>query len=376
MTPEETERCRQVLLPAEEVVRVARPRTQMPVVVAGFRVIAGLVLLGGLAYMASQTVPIWWLILLVSLPFILLAVALIISPLLHRRRREGTLYLLTNRRVLVLDPGMLTGSRVVAYPLQPNPVREVHRYADGYEDIVFTYEMRWQLNGHLHRGPMPVGFIDVAVEYEMSAAVAAQVADTPASVPGPAAQPPTVAGLPVETDSWGNPVSVNPQRGVLMGIGAAFAAFAAIFLVIGIVQLRKELQFEREAVRTTATVEQVRTVEHVSRSDDRRRHRHHDSGVRIRINENRESRVSYTYYPLLRFTDMRGREHRFESQTGSSDYNFPEGQQVPVMYLPRNPAEVRLCDDSPGVGLIFTMVGGFGLVIGGGILAGGFMMKR
>ena len=68
--------------------------------------------------------------------------------------------------------------------------------------------------------------------------------------------------------------------------------------------------------------------------------------------------------------------HQVESDTGSPELDLPVGQAVKIMYLPASPSEMRLCGQSPGRGAIFTLIGAFGCIIGGAILAGGLMMKK
>lgn len=373
---EEDARCRAALLPEECVLLIARPRTQLGVLETLFRVIPGVVLACSLSYALCMMSAMWWLALLITLPFWGVAIALLCSPWLHRRRRERTVYLLTDKRVVVLDSGMLSGARVVAYPLQPDPVREIRRSDDGYGDIVFGYEQRWQLGPRIHRGPSPVGFIDVPEVDRVAAMIASQVAATPPSAPLPAAQLPAFAGLPTATDSWGNPVPVNTGRAPMIAIGSLFSAVSLLFLTLGIVMQCRDARFEREAVRATATVVSVRKEFHETEHHNDRHHRRSHAGVRIRIEVNKEKQGNWVYYPSYQFADAGGTLHQFESNVGSTKYNFPIGHTAEVAYLPSAPENARLCEAGPSLGLIFTLVGGMVLVVGGGLLAGGLMMKN
>lgn len=374
-SPEEEKRCKTALQAGERVLLVAKPRVEMDVVDAWFRRISGCVLLGIMVQMLWQAQWAGWLLLPAALPACLLGGYLLMSPKLHRRSRERTVYLLTDRRVLVLEAKVPFGERTVAYPLNPDPVREVRRSSDGYGDIVFTYEQRWQLGRRIHRGPSPVGFIDVPEVDKVAQMIARQVELTPAAQPLPAAQPPAWAGLPTETDSWGNAVPTNASRGVMIAVGALFLGVCTLFLSLGIWFLVQDAAFEREAVRTTATVVSVRQEER--KADHNRRHRRHrNSGITIHVGENSAPRMYYVYYPLLQYQDAAGTVHLVESDTGSTELNLPVGQQVEIMYLPASPAEVRMCDKGPGMGAIFTFLGAFGVIISGGVLAGGLMMKK
>lgn len=376
LSAEESARCRAALLPEEQVLLIARPRTQLGVLETLFRVIPGVVMACSLSYALCMMSAIWWLALLITLPAWGVVIALLCSPYLHRRRRERTVYLLTDKRVMVLDPGVLFGARVVAYPLQPDPVREIRRGDDGFGDIVFGYEQRWQLGARIHRGPSPVGFIEVPEVDSLAAVIAEQVAATPPSAPLPAAQLPSFAGMPTATDSWGNPQPMNTGRVPLIALGSLFSAASLLFLVLGIVMLCRDARFEREAVRTTATVVSVRKEFHETEHHSSRHHRRSHTGVRIRVEVNKEKQGNWLYYPSYQFADAEGTLHQFESNVGSTKYNFPIGHAVEVAYLPSAPDDARLCDDGPSLGLIFALVGGMVLVVGGGLLAGGLMMKK
>ena len=381
LSAREAARCSAALLPGERVLLVTRPRVQVPLVEVLSRLVPGVALVAGLGYMLWQLPGFWWLVAVMQLPFWLLAGFLLESPRRLRRRRARTLYLLTDRRVVVLEPDFLGRERVVAYPLCPDPVREILRHDDGYGDIVFAYEQRWQIGARIHRGLMPVGFIDVPEVDTVAALVAEQVAVAPAAaVPPPAAQPPTLAGLPIETDSWGNPRPQSMNRTVMIAMGALFLVAGLVFVPLGVVFHRQEARFVNEGVRTTATVQGVRAhyVEPASSQSSRHSHhsrRHHNSGLRITVRE-QEPSGSWTYFPLLRFTDAAGVVHEFESSTGSPDANYPTGHQLEVVYLPSDPAQVRLAGESSKVGIAFIIAGSLASIIGAGLLAGGLQMKK
>ena len=261
LSPKDNARVQSVLQDDERVVLVTRPRPQMDIVEAVGRVFSGVVLLGILAYALYQMAQVWWLVLAFVSPLILYAAWLISSPARYRRQKERTLYLLTDKRVLMLEPKGIFGARVVAYPLQPNPVKAVQHGDDGYGDIIFAYEQHWEIFPKMRHRTTPVGFIEVPEVMQVEHLIAAQVAATPPAVPLPAAQPPTLAGLPTETDSWGNPVATSMQRPVMITLGILFLLFDAVFLVIGILMLSSDARLEKEGVRTMATVLSVRKEE-------------------------------------------------------------------------------------------------------------------
>ena len=372
LSPNDNARVQSVLQDDERVVLVTRPRPQMDIVEAVGRVFSGVVLLGILAYALYQMPQVWWLVLAFVSPLILYAAWLISSPARYRQQKERTLYLLTDKRVLVLEPKGIFGGRVVAYPLQPDPVKAVQHGDDGYGDIIIAYEQHWEIFPKMRHRTTPVGFIEVPEVVQVEQLIAAQVAATPPAVPLPAAQPPTLAGLPTETDSWGNPVATSMQRPVMITLGILFLLFDAVFLVIGILMLSSDARLEKEGVRTMATVLSVRKEESASSNH------HHRPGthVSIRVDDSSKCSSGYCYFPRLQFVDAAGVAHEFDSSTGSSDYDFPVGHQVEVIYMPQDPAQAQMVDKGPTMGQIFTLMGGLGCVIGAGLLAGGLMIKR
>lgn len=372
LSPKDNARVQAVLRDDERVVLVTRPRPQMDIVESVGRVFSGVMLLVMLAYALYQMQQVWWLVLAFVSPLILFAACLISSPARYRRQKERTLYLLTDKRVLMLEPKGIFGERVVAYPLQPNPVKAVQHGDDGYGDIIFAYEQHWEIFPKMRHRTTPVGFIEVPEVVQVEQLLAAQVAATPPAVPLPAAQPPTLAGLPTETDSWGNPVATSMQRPVMITLGILFLVFDAVFLTIGILMLCSDARFEKEGVRTMATVLSVRKEESLSSNH------HHRPGthVSIRVDDSSKRSSGYCYFPRLQFVDAAGVAHEFDSSTGSSAYDFPVGHQVEVIYLPQDPTQAQMVDKGPTMGQIFTLIGGLGCVIGAGLLAGGLMMKK
>ncbi len=374
LSPKDKARVQAVLRDDERVVLVTRPRPQMDIVEAVGRVFSGVMLLVMLAYALCQMQQIWWLVLAFVSPLILFAAWLISSPARYRRQKERTLYLLTDKRVLMLEPKGIFGERVVAYPLQPNPVKAVQHGDDGYGDIIFAYEQHWEIFPKMRHRTTPVGFIEVPEVVQVEQQIAAQVEATPPAVPLPAAQPPTLAGLPTETDSWGNPVATSMQRPVMITLGILFLVFDAVFLTIGILMLCSDARLEKEGVRTMATVLSVRKEESAS-SNHQRRH-HSGSHVSIRVDDSSKRSSGYCYFPRLQFVDAAGVAHEFDSSTGSSAYDFPVGHQVEIIYMPQDPTQAQMVDKGPTMGQIFTLIGGLGCVIGAGLLAGGLMMKK
>ncbi len=62
----------------------------------------------------------------------------LLRPLRCRRAMVRTLYLLTDRRALIIEPSLLEGWHIFAYPLGDAPVKECRTRADGSGDLVFS----------------------------------------------------------------------------------------------------------------------------------------------------------------------------------------------------------------------------------------------
>ena len=171
----------------------------------------------------------------------------------------------------------------------------------------------------------------------------------------------------------GNMLSGSMLRPVLITLGILFMVFDAVFLTVGIFMLRSDAMFEKEGVRTMATVLSVRK----QKTSTPNHHRHRTgTHVRIHVGDSSERNAGYCYFPRLQFTDASGVVHEFDSSSGSSEYNFPVGYQVEVVYMPHDPALVQMVDKGSTMGQIFTIIGGLGCVVGAGLLAGGLMMKK
>ena len=381
----DTSRAAAALQAGEEVSLVVKPRAKMDPIMVFLRVGGGLLLVAWLLFEGGKGD--WSL--LGSLW--LLAVVLLISPWWHRRRMERTLYLLTSRRALVLEPGLLWGERTGSYPLYPNPVQKVERYQDGYGDIVLGYEMRWS-PGHIfyrtkdggltgdffRRRRVSVGFMNVPqvdeVYQRLSAQVAAAVPEGMPDVPppSPAAVPGPVGRRPIEFGEWETNAVDTTTPQALMGFGTVISIIAAVLLAVGIMLLRSDKQFEANCVKTQGTVVSVRQETEVKHTRSRQR----GSGVSIQMGGNSTGNTVTTYYPTLCFTDSAGAIHYYESDYGNSKPGYYTiGQQIPLRYLPTDPTEVRIEGES-NLGMLLTVISSLVLVIGGGLLAGGIMMRK
>ena len=101
------------------------------------------------------------------------------------------------------------------------------------------------------------------------------------------------------------------------------------------------------------------------------------TGTVIDLERSRSS-DSTTYYPVVVFEDIRGREIEFRSRSGSNPPSFNRGERVSVFYEPSAPESARINSFFSLWGLPMIL-GGMGLVfgaIGGGMLLFGWKKSR
>lgn len=93
------------------------------------------------------------------LPFYVIGIGLIISPWWERENDRRTVYVLTNRRAIVLRPSMLRRRPTCRFfLLAHNLIKEVREYGKGRGDIVMDYDEHHGRNGTTL---MPKGFLHV-----------------------------------------------------------------------------------------------------------------------------------------------------------------------------------------------------------------------
>ncbi len=82
-------------------------------------------------------------------------------PYMWRVRRQRTLYVITARRVLILEPVVVFFSRTRSFPLREDMVQEVGVLPGGYGNIVFSYAWSEMNGSREERVARQVGFIDI-----------------------------------------------------------------------------------------------------------------------------------------------------------------------------------------------------------------------
>ena len=152
---------RKVLQEDEQLVLVIKPRAELDWHSDWFRwivvVLASVILVG----MALEKARVYPLAPLLTLPFwgILLWVAS--EPWRKYRCARRTLYLLTNRRAIVLQ-GRLFGHRSHLFTLQRGMIDAVAVRGDGSGNIVFVTLNTWRLrNEHIVDDIRQIGFMDI-----------------------------------------------------------------------------------------------------------------------------------------------------------------------------------------------------------------------
>lgn len=376
----------------ENLVLVVKPREQMDPIMKFLRLSAGVALMAWLLWKGAEMQGGWPVQLLLWGMVILL----FCSPWLHLWKKRNTLYMLTTERAIVVEPSYLGQDNVQTWSLQPNPIQKVNRYNDGFGDIVLGYEMRWSfgqifqsrgggLAGDLfRRRRVSVGFLEIPridEVYSQFAALTNQgnVDELPTELTGSTYTPPNAPVCPRpayrkpnEFGEWSNnsPDTTLPQA--LVGFGTVLCIFSCIAIAVGAIILHFEQDFDANCVKTQATVVNVRYETKTKTTKTRRR----GTGVNISLGEGASSNTTITYYPTLSFTDASGQLHLHESDAGTEDpRTYQIGQQLTVRYLPDEPTEVKIGEES-ALGTKVTAFASLALLISGSMLILGVVKKR
>ena len=111
------------------------------------------------------------------LPFYLIGIGFIISPWWERENDRRTVYVLTNRRAIVMRPSMIRRRPTCRrFPLTHDLIKEVREYRKGRGDIVMGYDEHHGSNGTTL---MPKGFLHVDNVRELEYRIYQYLPDAP-----------------------------------------------------------------------------------------------------------------------------------------------------------------------------------------------------
>ena len=92
------------------------------------------------------------------LPFVIL---LCVIPWFRKCYKRRTLYLVTDRRCIILTPRLLPGMNSKSYPLEPNRIKEYEIFSGGIGNIVFDYNDGVRGATSHDDDRIPEGFLDL-----------------------------------------------------------------------------------------------------------------------------------------------------------------------------------------------------------------------
>jgi len=214
-----------VLPPDDELLLVCKPRPSLwrkEYIPTAFVTVLWLGMVATISFLVVREIfiegmahPGLLLFLLFLVPFWVVGYGLVSSPWRERERDRRTIYLLTNRRVLLLRPSDFRLLPVeFEYVLKPGMILDVTEKRDGSGSIVLEYVERSTRNGvHL----IPRGFLHVPqvrrVEEILRQQIAAEYPELPAEDPESEKSAPFVAPEPF-------PSVISPVVGaVFIGAG-------------------------------------------------------------------------------------------------------------------------------------------------------------
>ncbi|MDC0711981.1 DUF3592 domain-containing protein [Stigmatella sp. ncwal1] len=93
----------------------------------------------------------------------------------------------------------------------------------------------------------------------------------------------------------------------------------------------------------------------------------HETQAEVVGNHSRHRNRKSTYYPVLRYRTPEGTQHEVISPVGSNPPRYREGAQVPLLFNPANPQEVRINNflNLWLLPLLFGLLGAAFLLVGG-----------
>lgn len=222
LSPDGAARVRELLHEGEKAVLVVKPRTKLNVTAAVQNLLTGVLLLcviGGVMWVLRD---IWWYVVLTSAVFLVPGAIVLSLPWRQRRRTERTLYLLTDSRVVLVEPGMLCRESVQEFPLTHDLVQFVRSGDDGYGDIVFVRESRSMMGLPFVSREHIAGFLNIPHAERVAELIEKQVVARVGESPEP------------ESSRSFSPELLPESRAVQLMMGGLFLLLSLMFAGVGI----------------------------------------------------------------------------------------------------------------------------------------------
>ncbi|MBR5894639.1 MAG: hypothetical protein IKZ13_03755 [Akkermansia sp.] len=358
-------RVQQKLHAGERLLLMVHPRLRMRTCELLRLVLPGLALMGLFLYAVVVLGANCWVPVVFGLPFWGIASVLLISPLWHRRRMAGTVYLLTDKRAVIVTPAGWGGERTLSFPLRPNPVLKVVHHGGDYGDIIFAWERRWQPGAYVYSPVEPVGFLSVPQVIRVSHLLGEQVA----AVPADAELPPPEGVTPLATDKKGRARAFTLERQFGMWLGMLCCAISFLLLLTGVCRMPQETRFGLNSVSTTATVLGQR------REVSRWNTHIHAERERIRLKNGVIQNRFVSYYPTVQFTDATGKVFTVELAEPQPRQLMKLQSKVEITYNRHDPRQ--LCVGKPSRhGVVCCMLSCLVFIVGAALGAAGIIGTR
>ena len=259
------------------------------------------------------------------IPFWVIAVVMPLGVLWCRVRLNRTVYLVTNKRAVVLRPAVLSlRLKTISWPLAHNMVKRVDVRKNGLGDVVLGFR-DYEINGRR----VPGGFISVPEVKRVHEILQEQIVATcgPADAvapPPPAVQSPAAAPAPAAR-----------QRQAPWWFGLFFMIPGLLEVGLGWSLRQEDIAMETVGVRTTAKVVEIDT----------------DDSAPM---------------PQVEYADAAGATHKVRSSYGSSEFNhLRKGDSVEIFYLPENPQEIKIVtEDFLSMHWLMMMMGSVFVIVG------------
>ncbi len=355
-------RVQKYLLAGESLLLVVQPRLGMRRGALLAVMVPAVVILALLLYALLGMQGAGGMVVLCGVPFWLLAGVLLVAPLWYRWYMARTLYLLTDRRVLIVEPRLSGGERARCFPLRPNPVQKVVHHGGDYGDIVFAWEYRWRPGPYMFSPVEPVGFMAVPQVLRVVRLLEEQVA----AVPADAEMLPAAGVKPLPLDRRGRPRACTLERMSAMWLGVGACVVSFLLLLVGAFRLPQEQLLWGNTATTTATVHSLRreVSDWNTHVNAEREYYRTKSGVR---------RAKFVlYYPTVRFRDAAGVEHLAELSEPQKSWRVQPDSKHRITYSRDNVQRVCLGEPSRR-GLALCLLSPLAFLVGAAFVAAGIV---